>query len=53
MLSKVGQDIFNDDLSLFNERLEKFGAKALYKKLIEAHTAAQIEAQLDVLRVQL
>jgi hypothetical protein len=45
---EVGQDIFNDDLSLFNKRLEKLGAKALYKKLIEAHTAAQIEAELEV-----
>ena len=41
--TKVGQDIFNDDLTEFHKWIDSLSEKALYKSLIEAHTAAQLE----------
>ena len=40
---KVGQDIFDDDLSEFEKWLDSLSIQALYKSLIEAHTAALLE----------
>ena len=40
---KVGQDIFDDDLSEFEKWLHSLSIQALYKSLIEAHTAALLE----------
>ena len=41
--TKVGQDIFNDDLTEFRKWIDSLSEKSLYKSLIEAHTAAQLE----------
>ena len=41
--AKVGQDIFNDSLTSFYQWLDSLSEKALYKSLIAAHTAAQLE----------
>ena len=40
---KVGQDIFDDDLSEFKKWIRSLSIQALYKSLIEAHTAALLE----------
>ena len=40
VVKQVGQDIFNDGLSEFHKWIDSLSVKALYKSLIEAHTAA-------------
>ena len=38
-LTKIGQNVFNPDMKLFDEWLSSLSTNSLYKSMVEAHTA--------------